>query len=49
MTAKMRQPKPLKPVTQTVVMPKHTGLRTSTGIQAGIGKNKFDTSLGHIR
>jgi hypothetical protein len=49
MTAKMRQPKPLKPATKTIVTPKHTGLHTSTGIQAGTGKDKLDTSLGFLR
>jgi hypothetical protein len=49
MTAKVPQPKPLKPATQTIITPKHTGLHTSTGIQAGIRKNKYDTSLGYLR
>jgi hypothetical protein len=50
MTTKVRQPKqPTKPATKTIVTLKHTGLHTSTGIQGGIGRNKYDTSLGHIR
>ncbi len=49
MITKMPQPKPLKPATKTIVTPKHTGLHTSTGIQAGIGKDKLDTSLGYLR
>ena len=49
MTAKVRQPKPIKPATRTIVMIKHTGLHTSTGIQAGIRRDKYDTSLGFGR